>query len=79
MEMPLNMDFWIVNPDTLPQHAARRTPSQGFDQAVALQDPFLKQLVRTLLGIGGAVQDESGKHVKRLRRCLREEEQRVEI
>jgi hypothetical protein len=66
MEMPLNMDLGVVNPYALPQHAPSRTPPQGLDQAVALLDAFLEQLVRALLRCAGAVQDESGKNMKRL-------------
>jgi hypothetical protein len=64
MEVPLNKDLGVVNPDTLAQHAPDRTPPQGFDQAVALHDALLEQLVRTLLR--RPVQDQSGKNMKRL-------------
>jgi hypothetical protein len=66
MEMPLYMDLGVVNPDALPQPGPSRTSPQGFDQAIALHDAFLEQLVRTFRECARAVQNESGKNMKRL-------------
>jgi hypothetical protein len=65
-EMLLNMDLWIVNPESLSKEASSRAPPQRIDQLVALHDAFLEQLIHVLLGDAGAVQDESGEDMKRL-------------
>jgi hypothetical protein len=66
MEMPLNVDLGVVNPDALSQHTPSRNLPQGIDQAVALHEALLEQPVRTPLRSAGAVEDERGKNLKRL-------------
>jgi hypothetical protein len=79
VKVPLEVDLRIVEPKPLSERVADRTSPQRLDQAVALHDARLEQLVGTCVRHARAIQDKRRQNMQGLRRCLSEKEQGVEI